>query len=144
MAAFAKCQQAIEREVRNMQAIHSMSGLFVAMDTRKHGSRGLRILGNRSSSAYLDSVLLDTITRKMFDALRPYGNAIETVEEWEASFDNISSISAPTRALVHPLPSSQSPRTCYKYKTSLHNYYLILQCKFLPLKQPFQYAVHQT
>ncbi len=92
MIAFTKCQVAIEREVRNMKTIHNTSGLFLAMDTRKHGSRGIR---NHSAPPFMDNTLLDVITRQTFDTLKPYGNSFSTLEEWDASFDNISSIQAP-------------------------------------------------
>ena len=91
LMVFAKCLSGIKRAVHRMRKHYSTSGIFVAVDSCKHGSRGIR---NVAAPAFMSNELLDTITRNFFEALRPYGSTM-TVEEWESSFDNVSSFQAP-------------------------------------------------
>ena len=91
MSLFTKCLRAIESEVHNMLSLHNTSGLFLAVDSRKHGSRGLR---DNAAPSFMNSTLLNTMTNMLFDRLKPYGSKL-TMEEWDASFDVVSSFQAP-------------------------------------------------
>ncbi len=85
------CLKSIEEKVSSLQMLHGTKGVFLTVDSRKHGSKGLR---NNSAPSFMSNKLLDSFTEKLFQVLEPYGNKL-TVNEWDYSFTEVPTFQEP-------------------------------------------------
>ena len=84
LSLFIKCAKAIVNQVHNFQKMHKTSGVFLTVDSQKYGSSGF------ASHAWLNKDLVNSMVEMLFHDLQSYGIGL-SLEEWDASFDEISS-----------------------------------------------------
>ena len=89
LSLFTKCVKGIINQVHSMQESHKTAGVFLTVDCRKYGSRGLS-----SGSSYISKDLLDTVVETLFRELKTYGMRL-SLDEWDASFDEVTSFQTP-------------------------------------------------
>ena len=80
-----KCVNAISKYVNGLKKKHKIDSVFLTVDCRKHGSAGL----NKASPV---NTQLNQAATLLYQQL--YGNS-SSLEDWDDSFDNISSYKAP-------------------------------------------------
>ena len=89
MILFTKCVNSISDLVDKMKKKYGIESVFLAMDCRKQGSLGYKIVTRKSRER---AETLSNVSTLLYRKL--YGNS-SSLEDWDDSFDNISSYKIP-------------------------------------------------